>query len=215
MTYNMEYYALCRVTDPTYTKTEALRDYLRYNPDVVCNMVYDLGINDESQPITYDMLQEYLNSINSVDAFRQGMNSWNTCDFNSNWFQITPHGVESMSQKQYKEWCFDAVMGYANEIVYEHIIPIPQELCDILELWNMERADVYRKYPILREWLDVTPSSKQAASKPSKSIRQKAKKPAPKKPVQKSSNKRTTAGASKKPAAKPRRFGTATGRTKR
>ncbi len=213
MTADMEYFVLVRLTDPSYTKETALREYLHSNPDVAYEMVIDLEVIDDGRPLDFDELQEYLNHIGGVDAFRQGMNSWNTCDFQADWFQLTPYGVESMTQKEYENWNIDTVLGYADEIIYEHIIPIPQELADVFALWDLDPEEVYQQHPC--RFLNIRPGSKPATSKPSKRVRQKAKKPAPKKTVQKSSNKRTTASASKKPAAKPRRSGTATGRSKR
>ena len=204
MTHEFDYYVLVRLTDPSYTKTTALREYLSSNPDAAADMIRDLEIIDDGRPMDFDELQEYLSGMSGVDAFRQGMRSYNTCDFHDDWFQLTVYGVESLTQEEYENWNIDTVMGYANEIVYEHIIPIPQDLADILALWDSDPEEVYQQHPC--RYLNVRPESMPAATK---RVRPKAKKPAPKKTVRKSSNKRTTAGTSKKSAAKPRRSGAA------
>lgn len=193
MTADMGYFALVRMTDPSYTAKVALKEYLYSNRKVAIDLAIELGV--DNMPMDFYEFQDYLTRIGGPDAFRMGMNSLNTCFLNDEWFQLNPHGFNSMSQKEFEEWCIDEICeGYVNEIIEGRAI-IPGELRQILDLWGPDGEELCHMYDC---YLNVRPASSRCAPKKAP-----AKKPARRSTSRKPSpKKKPTVSRSSKPAAK-------------
>ncbi len=189
---DMDYFVLCRRTDPTYDASCALRDYLCRNPDVSGDLIYELDIYSDEIPMDFSGLQDYLNSIDGIEAFDLGRNS-HDCEINNHdWFVLTTYGIESLSQDRYEKLCVRLVLEHADQILGGKVA-IPQELREVLDLWGDNGIELCKKYPC--KYLNVRPASNRTSAKP------KAKpKKTVSKPVQKSSNRRPS--ASKKPTVR-------------
>lgn len=140
----LDYFVMVRRTDPTYGARCALREYLGWNSEVACQLAQEL--NPEDMPVDLDTLLEHLKALGGLDAFSVGKNSWNSCNFSSEWFQIYDDHIESMSQLMYEEWCIETiVIEYSDEIIAGEI-EVPAQLRALLALWRLDRAEL-RQYP--------------------------------------------------------------------
>ena len=136
-----------------------------------------------------------------------GMNSLNTCYLNDEWFQLNPYGFNSMSQKEFEEWCIEEICEKDIDEITEGRVNIPGELRQILELWGPNGEELCHMYDC---YLNIRPASSRCSPKKAP-----AKKPARKSMRRKpDSKKKPTVSRSSKPATKA---GTraATKRTKR
>lgn len=142
---SMEYFVLVRRTDPTFSATRALENYLDENRELACQLVQEL--NPEGMPVDFDTLQERLNALDGIDAFRIGRNSWNTYNSSSEWFQIFDDNIESMSQFRFELWCVATICNeYSSEII-DGEIEVPAQLRAVLDLWGPNGETLALQYP--------------------------------------------------------------------
>lgn len=206
MAADLEYFRLCRKTDPSYTVENAIMEYLSGDFDEameVANQICDLNDDYDSRVLTYDDVMDIIENMNPVDAFWDGR--YSSCDINtSGYYYIDGYGHFEAADG-------DHVMNIISD-GWEHIVngecDISDDLQDVIDVFeddDDEDDDDYRSNN-RKSATKKKPASKAGAKKPAKSQcvkrtgTSKTKTPA-KKPAQSNNRKpRTTSG--KAPAKK-------------
>ncbi len=147
----------------------ALRMWLEDHPDAACSLATKL---DPDVPINYKALERYLKSINGYDGYTLGQNSGATCNFKDPWFKVTRGlRIDSMSQREFEDWCVDAVSeDHADEIIAGDV-KIPAELRKVLDLWGPGGKEYCRRYEnghVKRPASTKTASQNRKSVKPAK-----------------------------------------------
>ena len=60
--------------DPNYTKEDAIREWVKLNPNQAVGLAQQIwpDYDPDSCPMDYDLLEDYLGTLNPVDAFMTG-----------------------------------------------------------------------------------------------------------------------------------------------
>lgn len=205
------------MADPSCTLEDVLMAYARDNIDVARQMTNQHAT--VSEPMDYQELMNYLSDLDPMAILALGHGS-PQFDSEADWFTISwDDEIVPISDEEADQWFLDNFKEAVVPLIIAGSIPIPADIQRIVGLWNHCGFSVSDyDLPPYRGGKSGSKAQPKERVKPKSKFdkaRPAGKKHAPKKTVRKSSNKRTTAGASQKSDAKPRRSGAATRGSKR
>jgi len=163
MSADLEYFRLCRATDPTYTMYNAYKEYLYDNfseaEEIAQYYWTEYAYDDEV--FDFDSLMELLSCMNTEDVFRLGVFASGYRDdefaYGAPYFKFNGYGnIESVESYDYEDMVQDAAHE-AFDMVVDGEIEISDELKAVLDIFGFssDGASYNRK-------------SKKASKKPAK-----------------------------------------------
>ncbi len=205
------------MADPSCTLEDAIMAYARDNIDVARQMTNANAT--VSEPLDYQELMNYLSDLDPITILDMGHGS-PQFKSDSYWFRISwDDEIIPLTDDEADEWFLDNFHEAVVPLILAGSIPLPDDLQRIVSLWN-HRGFSTSNYDLPpyrggRGGSKTLPKDRVKPKSKFDKARSAGKKPAPKKPVQKSSNKRPSAGTAKKAVAKPRSSGTASRKARR
>ncbi len=163
-----KYYIECRMTDPTYGFTEAVKEYLSEHEDVMEEVVkqYWRDISDpDDEPMDYDWFVDMLKGMDVMEVFELGMGSPHV-NTGAEWFIYDGVHVESLDDSERLEMMRKAVIdkfdgAEISKAIAKGDIEIPEEMAVILRMF-LDSQDEKR----LSVSRNIKPRPKATAKKP-------------------------------------------------
>ncbi len=136
-------------TDPNYSKEDAVREWVKLNPDEAVELAQqiwpDFGSKSKYYPMDYASFEDYLYGINPFDVVMEGYYSAsNHFDPNDSYFQMDGDGhYTSMNEAQYEDACKEFMYYNGHRYILENAdyLDLPDELEAIVD-WNEESKNL-------------------------------------------------------------------------
>ena len=207
-----KYYIECRMTDPTYGFTEAVKEYLSEHEDVMEEVVkqYWREIADsDDEPMDHDLFVDILREKDVMEVFELGMGSPHV-NTGAEWFIYDGVHVESLDDSERLEIMRKAVIdkfdgAEISKAIAKGDIDIPEEMAVILRMF-LDSQDEKRLSVSRNVKPRTKATAKNPAARPKTAPRRTAtvKKTAAKKgPAGSKAKARPKTAVRAKPAAKP------------
>jgi len=201
MTADLEYFRLCRRTDPTYTMYHAYKEYLYENSDEAEEIAQQYWENNSYDDEVFDWgyLEEYLKGIDSEEAFRAGVFAKGYGDdrefnYSAPYFRFNGYGnIESIEDYDYDDIIMDAALD-AFDGVSDGDYSISDELEEVLRIFGYDGGE--------DDDDDVPSFNKKSQARKNSPRKIVKKKPVAKKPVKKAVAKKVAKAPVKKITAK-------------
>ncbi len=205
------------MSDPSCTLEDVLMAYARDNIDVARQMTNQHAT--VSEPMDYQELMNYLSDLDPMAILALGHGS-PQFDSDADWFTISwDDEIVPISDEEADQWFLDNFKEAVVPLILAGSIPLPADIQRIVGLWNHRGFSVSDyDLPPYRGGKSGSKAQPKARVKPKSKFdkaRSAGKKPAPKKTVQKSSNKMPVSSTAKKKATTGTATRKTTGRTKR
>lgn len=147
MTADLEYFRLCRRTDPTYTMYHAYKEYLSENTDEAEEIAQQYWENNSYDEV-FDgyALEDYLSGLDPEEAFRAGVFASGYRDdrefnYNADHFRFNGYGnIESIEDYDYDDIIMDAALD-AFDGVSDGDYSISDELEEVLRIFGYDGGE--------------------------------------------------------------------------
>ena len=139
---DLEYYRLCKRTDPTYTAYNAYKEYLSENVGEAEDIAREYWDNNnyDSEVFDWDTLVSYFDGMEPEDIFRLGAfaTGYGDDDFNYSapYFRFNGYGnIESVESYDYEDLIMDGAHDAFDSVMDEEI-SISDELEEVLRIFG-------------------------------------------------------------------------------
>lgn len=132
---DMDYFRLCKRTDPSYTIEVALKEYLSDHSEVAIEIARQYWEEeDDGKAMTNDEMWDYIaGCLTPEEAFSLGQNSERVGD--SKYVGVDGYGnLVSLTSSEYRDWCRNACQETMSDII-EGVYEIPKELQEVIDLF--------------------------------------------------------------------------------